>query len=311
MAKILVTGGAGFIGSHLVDGLIEKGNEVVAVDNLSTGKKENVNPRAVFYNKDICDAAIAEIFSKEKPEIVFHLAAQINVRKSVKDPAEDARTNIIGSINVIECFKRCGARKFIFTSTGGAIYGEADIIPTPETYREFPLSPYGIAKLAVEKYLYYYHKVFGLEYSVLRLANVYGPRQNSEGEAGVVAIFCQKMLAGIQPEIYGSGNQMRDFVYVKDVVGAHMAAMVGGGGIYNVGTEKETSINEIFDRLKVLTGASCLKKRIQAKIGEQQRSCLDCSKIKNELHWQPEYDLNKGLGETSGWFMDGNSKPNQ
>lgn len=305
MAKILVTGGAGFIGSHLVDGLVDKENQVSIIDNLSTGKIENINPKTTFHNADICDAAVDGIFQKEKPEIVFHLAAQIDVRKSVADPLADAQTNILGSLNIIETARRHNVKKIIFTSTGGAIYGDADVVPTPETYRELPLSPYGIAKLSIEKYLYYYGAVFGLRYAVLRLANVYGPRQNSKGEAGVVAIFCDKMLAGQQPVINGAGRQTRDFVYVDDVVAAETAALrVKKNGTYNIGTGKETNINGIFKQLNRLLGSNFKMAHAPAKPGEQKRSCLDIAKAKKELGWQPEHGVEDGLKKTAEWFLE-------
>ncbi|MCD6147770.1 SDR family oxidoreductase [bacterium] len=302
--RILVTGGCGFIGSHLVDKLIEQGHQVVVLDNLSTGKKENLNPKASFYQIDIQDPEIPQIFQKEKPEVVFHFAAQIDVRKSVESPIKDAKINILGSLNLIQGFIQVSERKkFIFASSGGAIYGDTDVIPTPETYLESPESPYGIAKLTVEKYLYFYKKTYGLDYLSLRLANVYGPRQNSKGEAGVVAIFTDKMLSGNQPIINGSGRQTRDFVYVKDVVEAALLAMEKEkSGIYNIGTAKETSINEIFRKIKELTGSNCQEIHGPEKPGEQKRSCLDYSKAKKELNWRPKYNLEEGLKETVKWF---------
>lgn len=319
--KILVTGGAGFIGSHIVDRLIKEGHKVAIIDNLTTGKKENINsiylkgqnPKAKFYKLDIQSPKISQVFKIEKPEIVFHCAAQINVRESVENPVEDAKVNILGSLNIIQNFfsinqriykrRSTFANKIIFLSTGGAIYGDADIIPTPETYPEFPLSPYGIAKLSVEKYLNYYFKVFKLPYIALRLANVYGPRQNSKGEAGVVAIFCDKMLCGAQPFINGSGRQTRDFVFVQDVVEAAILAMKSKKtGVFNIGTSKETNINTIFRKLNKLTSANCKEIHSPQKQGEQKRSCLDYSKAKKELKWTPKYDLDKGLEETVNWF---------
>jgi len=303
--KILITGGAGFIGSHLTDRLIEEGNEAAVIDNLSTGKIENLNPEAAFYNVDIGDQKIKEIFEKEKPEMVFHLAAQIDVRKSVADPLSDAKVNILGSINLLHNAKMSNVKKFIFISTGGAIYGEADTVPTPESYREFPLSPYGIAKLSVEKYLNYYHKVFGLKCSILRLANVYGPRQNSRGEAGVVAIFCDKIITGKTPVIYGSGKQTRDFVYVKDVVDACVKASdLSKNSIYNIGTGIETNINQIFEAISSVSGYNIPANYEAAKEGEQQRSCLDISKAAKELGWQPKYKLQDGIKETFNWFKN-------
>ena len=301
--KILVTGGAGFIGSHLVDRLV-KNNKVVVIDNLSTGKKENLNPKAKFYKLDICSSKISSVFKKEKPDILFHLAAQIDIRKSVKDPIEDNKINVLGSLNVIqEFFKANRKGKLIFTSTGGAIYGDANIIPTPENYPENPLSPYGIAKLTIDKYLNYYYKVFGFKYVSLRLANVYGPRQNSKGEAGVIAIFTDKMIDNKWPKINSDGRQTRDFVYVDDVIEANILASTKNKiGVFNIGTSKETNINIIFRKIKKLTNSSCKEIHIPKKSGEQKRSCLDFSKARRELRWNPKYDLGKGLKETVEWF---------
>lgn len=333
--KTLVTGGCGFIGSHLVDRLIKEKHKVVVIDNLSTGNRKNLNPQAKFYKLDIRDKKIFDVFKKEKPEIVFHLAAQIDLRKSVENPIEDARINILGSLNIIQNFIRVISRnhshkfasKIIFASTGGAIYGDAALVPTPESYPEFPLSPYGIEKLTIDKYLNYYYKVFSLPYVSLRLSNVYGPRQNSKGEAGVIAIFCDKMLSNQQPIINGNGKQTRDFVYVNDVVEACILAMDNKRekkekkekltfstpvekvnqqivGIFNIGTAKETDVNSIFRKIKKLTGLNCKEIHIPGKPGEQKRSCLDYSKAKKELGWQPEYDLDRGLKETVDWFRN-------
>jgi len=303
--KCLVTGGAGFIGSHLVDKLIKEGHKVVVIDNLSTGRKENLNPKAKFYKIDICSYRISQIFKKEKPEVVFHYAAQIDVRKSVKDPVEDAKINILGTLNILENCKKYNIRKVIFASTGGAIYGDADIVPTPETYPELPLSPYGIAKLTIEKHLSYYYKVFGLPYVSLRLANVYGPRQNSKGEAGVVAIFCDKMLSKKQPIINGDGKQTRDFVFVDDVVEANISALKKDKvGIFNIGTARETDVNTLFKKLRELTDSKCAKIHGPTLPGEQKRSCLDYSEAKRELGWQPKYSLDKGLKKTVEWFRN-------
>jgi len=305
MEKVLVTGGAGFIGSHLTDKLIEKGYSVVVIDNLSTGSKKNLNAKAKFYKADIKDKKISNIFSKEKPDIVFHLAAQINVRKSVENPIEDAENNILGGLNILENCKNFGVKKIIFSSTGGAIYGDASVVPTPESYIEYPMSPYGIAKLTTEKYLNYYHKIFNLPFIALRFANVYGPRQNSKGEAGVISIFCDKIFSNAQPVINGYGLQTRDFVYVLDVVGALILAMESPKtGIFNVGTSKETNINDIFSIIKKESGFAGQALYAPAQKGEQQRSCLDYSKIKAELDWSPKYDLEAGLKETVSWFKN-------
>jgi len=301
--KILVTGGAGFIGSNLVDALINEGHDVCIVDNLSTGQKENLNAKAKLFEMDITDKKLAEVFAQEKPEAVFHLAAQIDVRKSVADPVADAQINILGSINLLENCKKFGVKKFIFSSTGGAIYGDADIIPTPETYEQKPISPYGICKLSVEKYLHYYHVVFGLPYVILRYANVYGPRQNFQGEAGVVAIFCSKLLAGNQPTIWGAGKQTRDYVFVGDVVAANLAALKSDKvDIYNVGTSVETDVNQLAEEIKKNISTDLEFSHGEAKAGEQQRSCLDYSKIKKELGWEPKVKLIEGIKKTVEWF---------
>ncbi|MGC9031586.1 MAG: NAD-dependent epimerase/dehydratase family protein [Minisyncoccia bacterium] len=307
--KILITGGAGFIGSHLQDALIKRGYKIIIIDNLSTGKKENINKKAKFYKIDILNPKISEIFKKEKPTIVFHLAAQMNVRKSVGDLIFDAKVNIFGSLNILENCKNFGVKKIIFASSGGAIYGETKKIPTPENYSENPISPYGISKLTVEKYLKFYKENFGLNFISLRFSNVYGPRQNLKSEAGVVTIFIDKLLHNKIPTIFGDGFQTRDFVYVKDVVEAALKALAYRAPIsanlepvFNVGTGIETSINELYNLI-----SQKLKKNIKpnyelAKPGDLKRSCLDFSKIKKELRWQPKYDLEKGLTETIKWF---------
>jgi len=300
--KILVTGGAGFIGSHLVDSLIEKGHTVVVVDNLSTGKKENLNKDALFYNIDICAPELRGVFVEESIEMVYHLAAQISVRKSVEDPIFDAKANILGSLNLLENCRNFGVKKIIFASTGGALYGDTDVIPTPEEHICAPMSPYGVAKLCIENYLNYYNKVFKLSNTILRFANIYGPRQDPLGEAGVVAIFCNKFLAGEQPIISGNGEQTRDYVYVKDAVKAFALAQ-DLDGTYNVAMEKEISVNDIFDKLKDNYNSD--KERIygDARPGEQMRSCLRAEKIR-KLGWEPSYNIDSGLKETAEWFSN-------
>jgi len=305
MQKILITGGAGFIGSHLADELIKKGYEVVVVDNLSTGSKSNLNGKVKFYKIDVQDKKMSNVFLKEKPDIVFHFAAQIDVRKSVESPSEDAKINILGSLNILENCNKFKVKKIIFSSTGGAIYGDANIVPTPESYVEYPMSPYGIAKLATEKYLNYYNKIFRISFTALRFANVYGPRQNSKGEAGVIAIFCDKVFSKNQPIINGDGLQTRDFVYVLDVVGAAVMAMqTEKNGIFNVGTSKETNINDIFSIIKKESGSDFKEIHGPAQKGEQQRSCLNYSKIKAELNWEPKISLEEGLKKTVNWLKN-------
>ncbi len=309
---ILITGGAGFIGSHLADRLIQEGYKVVVVDNLSSGKRKNLNPQAKFYKADIRNKkALTNVFEKEKPRDVFHLAAQINLRKSVDDPVEDAKINILGGLNLIQCFIQSNplpnwkGAKFIFSSTGGAIYGDTKTIPTSEKFPARPMSPYGIAKLSFEHYLDYYQKVFGLDFVSLRYANVYGPRQNSKGEAGVVAIFCDQILSKNKPVIYGNGQQTRDYVFVDDVVEANILSLQKNvKGVFNIGTGKETSVNQLFQKINKTFDGKIRKKYGPAKKGEQKRSCLDCQKAKKVLGWKNKVELDEGLERTAKWFKN-------
>ena len=299
--KCLVTGGAGFIGSHIADILIKKGEEVSIIDNLSTGKIKNLNKKAIFYKEDIRNKkAIEKMFEKEKLDYVFHTAAQINVRESVENPVKDASINILGTLNLLEACRKCNVKKFIFSSTGGAIYGDNVKIPTIETEKQQPTNPYGIAKLADENYLYFYKKVYGIDYVSLRYSNVYGPRQNYKGEAGVVAIFINKILNNKQSVINGSGKQTRDYVYVRDVARANLLALKLNG-IFNVSTGKETSVNELFKMLKKIMRINVEAVHGPAKKGEQKRSCLDYSKIKGK-GWEPKTGLEQGLEATIEWF---------
>jgi UDP-glucose 4-epimerase len=301
--KILITGGAGFIASHVADACINAGHSVVIVDDLSSGILENVNSKAKFIKIDIRDAGIKEIFEREKFDAVIHHAAQMDVRKSVDDPKFDATVNIVGSINLLESAKNYGVPKFIFASTGGAIYGEQDYFPADEQHPVRPMSPYGIAKLAVEKYLFYYNAVFGLQYVALRYANVYGPRQNPHGEAGVVAIFASKMLDGKQPVINGSGTQTRDYVFVSDVVRANLLALnFSQSDIFNVGTSIESDVNTLFHHIRELSGSKCKDLHADAKKGEQLRSVLEIKKINQILGWTPSISLKDGLNLTVEYF---------
>lgn len=312
--KILITGGAGFIGSHVADAYIADGHEVVVIDNLSTGSRENINPRARFYEMDICDARASEIFAKERPEVLNHHAAQIDVRKSVADPQYDLKVNVGGLINLIEVGRENGLSKIVFASTGGAIYGEQENFPATEKDPTRPVSPYGINKLTCEQYLFYYAHEYGMKWVALRYANIYGPRQSPRGEAGVVAIFINKMLSGGQPIINGDGKQTRDYVYVSDVVEANRLALsftpsppVGegrgeGGGAYNIGTGIETDVNAIFGALREITGSTCKEVHGPAKPGEQQRSSVSSAKIERELGWHPRVTLPDGMRRTVEWF---------
>ncbi|MDW8346175.1 MAG: GDP-mannose 4,6-dehydratase [Bacteroidia bacterium] len=301
--KILVTGGAGFIASHIVDKLIESGHEVHVLDNLYTGKRENVHPKALFQYLDIVDTQSAQLIVQEKYEVIYHFAAQMDVRKSVEDPTFDAQVNIIGTIHLLEAALKAGTKKFIFASTGGAGYGEQEYFPADEKHPIQPLSPYGIAKMSVEKYLYYYYQVHGLAYVSLRLANIYGPRQNPKGEAGVVAIFCQKLLNDEPAYINGTGLQTRDYVYVSDVVqAAYLALHYPKSGAFNVGTGVETNVIQIFDYINEYTGKNAPRRFAPAKKGEQLRSVLSYQKIHQEMGWQPTVDIQIGLQKTVAWF---------
>jgi len=304
--KVLVTGGAGFIGSHTQDQLINQGYEVVVVDNLSTGFLKNINPKAKFYQTDIQDKnAIAEIFFSERPDAVFHFAAQMDVRRSVADPFYDANVNIIGTLNLLENAVKNDVKRFIFVSTGGAVYGEQDYFPADENHPLNPLSPYGVGKLAVEKYLHFYKSTYGLNYFIVRYANVYGPRQNPFGEAGVVAIFCDKMLKREQPFINGNGLQTRDYVYVKDVVAANLLAVESSVcDVVNIGTGIETNVVELFSELRKLTSSSCEELHKEQAQGEQLRSVIDNHKAGKILGWQPQYTLETGLAETVEFFKN-------
>lgn len=303
--KILVTGGAGFIGSNLVDALIEANHDIFIVDNLSTGNKLNLNEQAKFYEADICDKTeIQKIFDIEKPEAVFHLAAQANVSASVKDPAFDVKVNVIGTINLLELCRDFSVKKFIFSSTGGAIYGENAPRPTPETAEENPLIPYGMDKLQAEKYIEFFAKNFEMKPVILRYSNVYGPRQNSHGEAGVVAIFTAKMLANESYQLYGDGEQTRDFVYVSDVVDANLKALeFSSTGVFNIGSGKETSINEITGILKKMTQTSVEPTIKPAKL-EQRRSCLDSSLAQKTLDWHPTISVEEGIKKTVAFYKN-------
>ena len=302
--KVLVTGGAGFIGSHVVDALIKQGHQVVVVDNLATGLPENINPGVTLYRVSICDAELASVFEKEKPEIVNHQAAQTVITKSTAEPIFDARENILGSLNVILNCVRFEVKRLIYASSGGAVYGEPQYLPVNEKHPINPVSQYGISKHAVEHYLYLYRLQYGLNYVVLRYSNVYGSRQNPGGEAGVVAIFASQMLKGEQPTIFGQGDKTRDYIHVCDVVAANLVAMErGNNSIYNVGIGIETSDQEMFDTLAKMLGYSGEPRYAAVRTGEIYRIYLDTTKAKEELDWQAQLSLKEGLLQTVSYYQ--------
>ena len=306
MARILVTGGAGFIGSHVADRLAAAGHDVAVVDNLSTGRREFVPAQANFYQYDINSPEAAELIRAWRPEALVHHAAQMNVRFSVADPVADARENILGSLNLLQAAAEAQVQRIIFASTGGAIYGDEAPIPARETDSPWPDSPYGIAKLAVEHYLRYYQQEYGLTTISLRYANVYGPRQNGLGEAGVVAIFIEKFLAAEQPIINGDGLQTRDFVYVADVVAANLLALdYPRSGTFNIGTGHETDILTIYLKLQELAHSPLGPVHGPAKPGEQRRSALDAGLARETLGWEPLVPLEEGLARTFEAFRQG------
>ena len=318
--RVLVTGAAGFIGSHLTDALLAEGDEVVGVDDLSSGALSNLaearrtsTGKFSFHRVDITSSAVGDLIRRHKPEVIFHLAAQVDVRKSVAEPVVDATINIIGTLNVLQGAAEAGTGKVVFTSSGGCIYGEPDEdrLPVNEAQvfwpEAMPESPYGVSKKIALDYLRYYKAVKGLDYTALALANVYGPRQEPASEVGlegqVVAIFCKRMLANRPTTIYGDGSQTRDFVYVDDVVGAFLAARSKGGGeLVNVGSNAELSVNELHARLTELTGTSFEAAYADARPGELQRIYVDNSKAAELLDWRPSVALNEGLKQTVAWF---------
>ncbi len=301
--RVLVTGGAGFIGSHVCDEFLRAGHEVIALDNLSSGRRENLDPRVRLAVLDIRGPEAAELIRSERPQVLCHLAAQMDVRRSVEDPRFDADVNIQGLLNLLEAARVSGVKKVLFSSTGGAIYGEQDVFPAPESHATRPVSPYGASKAAGELYLGYYHMQYGLPFVALRYANVYGPRQNPHGEAGVVAIFSQRLVAGQECTIYGDGGQTRDFVFGPDVARANLLALERDFvGAVNIGTGTETDINRLYALLA--EGAGVTRKAVHApgKPGEQRRSCIDPGLARRVLGWEPTVDLAQGLGRTVEYF---------
>ncbi len=302
--KILVTGGAGFIGSHVAEAMLADGHEVHIADDLSTGKLENLPAKAAFFKVDLSDTlAVEKLMREGKYQLISHHAAQLDVRKSVADPVFDAKVNIIGTLNLIEQGLKYGLKKIIFASSGGTVYGEQIEFPATESHLLKPVSPYGVAKLSVEHYLHYYHVIFGLQYICLRYANVYGPRQNPHGEAGVVAIFANKMLAHEQTFINGDGLQTRDYVFVEDVVRANLLSISHTNSeAFNIGTGIETTVIQLYDLIQIELGGDKEKVFAAAKEGEQIRSVLDYGKIKKALGWEPKHSLKSGMNLTLEWF---------
>jgi UDP-glucose 4-epimerase len=303
--KIVVTGGAGFIGSHVVDGFLREGYRVVVIDNLSVGREENLNPKAAFYRTDIRDRdAIRQIFERERPDCVDHHAAQIDVRKSTDDPILDAEWNILGSLNIIINAVKTGVRKIIYASTGGAVYGEPEYLPVDEAHPIHPESPYGVSKHTVEHYLHLSSLLYGLRYTVLRYTNVYGPRQNPYGEAGVNAIFIRQMIAGEIPTIFGDGEQLRDYVYVDDVVRANILSVEKGDDqVLNIGSSVGTSVNQVYAELRRLLAFPHAPRYAPPRMGEVRRIYVDTTKAQRELRWQSTVEFGEGLQRTIEWFQ--------
>lgn len=294
--KIMVTGGAGFIGSNIVDRFVAEGHEVAIFDNLATGRRENINPKATFYEADITDSeAVNEVFAESRPDAIDHHAAQMDVRRSLEDPTFDAYTNIIGSINLLEAAIHNGVKRVVYASTGGAIYGEPEYIPADENHPINPLSQYGVSKHTVEHYLRLYHDNYGLTFAVLRYSNVYGPRQNPHGESGVNAIFAGLMLEGKQPTIFGDGSKTRDYVFVGDVVEANLLALSRGDNeICNIATGVETGDQQVFDAIAAAAGYTGKPIYASERTGEIHRSCLDNAKARRMLGWEPNVSFDEG-----------------
>lgn len=301
--RVLVTGGAGFIGSHIQDALVAAGHEVVVVDNLSSGHRENVNGRAAFHQLDIADSRLRDVFASCRPEAVFHLAAQIDVRRSVREPLYDASANILGSIHLLEMCRAFGTRRIVYASTGGAIYGDPEYLPADEDHPVNPISQYGISKHTVEHYLRLYWQNHGISYLALRFPNVYGPRQDPHGEAGVVAIFSLQMLTGIQPVIFGDGTKTRDYVYVDDIVEANLIGLNNEVvGIYNLGWGTEITDQTIFDMVRAAVGAQVAPRYEARRLGEVERICLDAGRARQELGWTPRVSLETGIGRAVEYY---------
>jgi UDP-glucose 4-epimerase len=309
--RILVTGGAGFIASHIAERFIGLGHEVTVLDNLSTGRRENVPSGARLVEMDLSSPDLPGFVADLKPEIVDHHAAHADVHQSMTDPAHDARVNVVGTLGLVHASYEAGVRKFILASTGGAIYGDPDVVPCDESHPVQPLSPYGASKVADEVYLATYNRVYGTEYTILRYANIYGPRQHPYTEEGqVVALFARLMLEGRQPTIFGDGEQGRDFVYVGDVVDANVRALdAGSGRTFNVGTGSLLTVNDLYRRLAAITGYPEPPKYAPARPGEVFRIALDASRLRTELGWEPKTTLDTGLAATVNWIRETAAEP--
>lgn len=300
--KVIITGGAGFIGSNIADLLIDKGFQVVIIDNLSHGKEENINPKAKFYNCDIRNSEILEIFQREKPQVLIHEAAQISVPNSIDDPINDASINITGSLNLLEACRKTGVKKVIYPASA-AIFGEPEYLPIDEKHPLNMMSGYGVTKHTVEHYLRVYKSLYGINYVVLRYSNVYGPRQDSSGEGGVVAIFSEKLIKGEIPYIYGDGEQIRDFVYVKDVAKANFMAITSGDNeIFNVSTNHKVSVNDLLNVVNSVLGKKIKAVYTDERPGDIRNSYMSYDKIKNTLGWTPDYNLQSGIAETIEYY---------
>lgn len=301
--RAIVTGGAGFIGSNIVDALLERGDQVTILDDLSRGYRKNLNPAADWQQIDICQPEVSSVFASFKPQVVFHQAALANVREAFREPLEYARVNVLGSLNLIELSRREGVRKFIYASTGGAVYGEPEYLPVKEDHPIHPRDPYGASKHHVEHYLELYKINFGLDYTILRYPNVYGPRQDPSGEAGVIAIFAKAMLEGRQPRINGDGLQERDFVFVSDIVEANLAAVEKGSqGIYNLGSARGINVRQVFEILKQVTTYPGEAVHGPAQAGEVRKITLDARAARQDLNWTPRVELEEGCRRTVEWL---------
>jgi UDP-glucose 4-epimerase len=302
--RVLVTGGAGFIGSHLVDALVARGDSAVVVDDLSTGKEENLRGTTPFYRVDVRDAAALEqVFSRERPDVVSHHAAQTDVRRSMTDPVFDAEVNILGVVNVLRLCVKHGVQKVVFASTS-AVYPEPEVVPVDERHPVRPLSAYGLSKFVGEQYLMFYRDIYGLRFTIFRYGNVYGPRQDPQGEAGVVAIFTEQMLSGVKPTIFGDGSKTRDYVYIDDVVSANLLAMDGGGDgeLFNLGWGREITDLEVFEAIRKAAGVAVEPIYGQKRPGELDRIALDSTKARRLLGWTPQVSFEKGVQLTVAYY---------